>query len=47
MVLSTIDWIIVIAFLLLSLIIGLLNLKKLAKAQTNFSYPAEVCRGGY
>lgn len=36
MVLSTIDWIIIIAFLLLSLIIGLLNLKKAGKSSNEF-----------
>ena len=44
---SALDWGIIVAFFIISLLIGLFTAKKLVVQQKNFSCRGATCRGGY
>jgi preprotein translocase subunit SecG len=47
MQLENIDWLIILAFFILSLVIGIIVSKKSGKMSQNFFFQEEKCHGGF
>lgn len=47
MILKTLDWMIIISFFIISLLIGLYAARTAGKSMAHFFSPDEICHGSY